>query len=240
MLGAQDRDRSSASTVRAVAALVVLALTTGTLLSEGGWFTAIVPGSGWVMAVPVDDGPLPAVATAWHLDRTGGVPVEMLLARAERLPAAERRMLEQRVIRVADRVAAFDWRAHGVDLMIGCAPVGEQSCPIGVAIPEGESARIVLSPLVAYLTDDALATVIAHELAHVWQFSRSQERVPGAALAGLKVPRPEGTDPAELEADCLAAVWGFAPPPGVIIGYWACPPRARIAVTTAWRAAPLP
>jgi hypothetical protein len=240
MLGGQDRGRSSASIVRAVAAIVVLALTSGTLMSAGGWFAALVPGSGWVMAASVEDGPMPAVPTVWRLDRTGGVPVEVLLARAEQLPAAERRMLEQRIIRAADRVAAFDWRAHGVDLMIGCVPVGELSCPIGVAIPEGESARIVLSPLVAYLTDDALATVIAHEFAHVWQFSRSQVRVPGAAVAGLEVPRPEGVDPAELEADCLAAAWGLAPPPGVLIGYWACPPLARIAVNTAWRAAPLP
>jgi hypothetical protein len=175
----------------------------------------------------------------WRLEQMAGHSLDVLVERGLSLSDAARRSLTQRVERTADRVAPFDWRAQGVSLEVGCHPVGDVPCPLGVAIPDGARTRIVLSPLVAYLTDDALATVVAHELAHVWHFALMPARRPGSALVDLEVERPDGTDPAELEADCLAAAWGHAPPEGAELGYWQCPEPARLAAGAAWRAAPL-
>jgi hypothetical protein len=179
------------------------------------------------------------VHPVWRLDRMGGESLEILVERGLALPDAERRVLVDHLERTADRVAPFGWRERGVSFDFGCHPVPDLPCPLGVAVPTGATTRIVLSPLATYLTAGALETVIAHELAHVWQFSLMPARPAGSSLLGLEVELPEGVDPAELEADCLAVAWGFGPPAGAVMGYWECPPSARIAAHTAWRAAPL-
>jgi hypothetical protein len=213
------------------------------VLSLAGSAVGMIPASEAVADRAIDAPAVLATGTGvhpvWRLDRMAGDPLDVLVARGLSLPEAEGRILIRHAERTADRVAPFDWRAHGVTLSIGCHPVEALPCPLGVAIPTGATTHIVLSPLIAYLTDGALQTVIAHELAHVWQFSLMSARRPGSALVGIDVEQPEGVESAELEADCLAAAWGFGPPDGAEPGYWQCPVLARIATAAAWRAAPL-
>jgi hypothetical protein len=184
--------------------------------------------------------PTPAAEDpAWRLDRLAGHPLEIVTPRADVLSDFERRALQAHVERVADRVAPFDWRAHGVRFEIRCLVVDDQPCRIGVARAEPAGTKISLSPSVAFLTDAALEAVVAHELAHAWQFSQLSVRGLGSALVGVDVVLPDGVHLAELEADCLAAIWGHSAPEGSGLIYWSCPSAARLAVATAWRTAPL-
>jgi len=230
LAGRIPQRRSAASFA---AGLVALASTTA------GVVHAHERGDDRVIEAPIVAPASPDAHAVWRLDRMGGEPLDALVARGMALPDPELRALVRLVERTADRVAPFDWRAHGVTISVGCHAIEGLACPLGVAIPHDATTRIVLSPLVAYLTEGALETVIAHEFAHVWQFSRTPSRWAGAALLGVEVELPEDIALAELEADCLAAAWGHAPPDGARLGYWDCPPLALLRVRDAWRAAPL-
>jgi hypothetical protein len=176
----------------------------------------------------------------WRLDRIAGRPLLPELLLVGDGAAEERRALQRHLERTADRLAPFDWRAAGVTIEVGCHPVAGDGCPLGVAVPLGARTRIVLSPASAFLTDGGLEVLVAHELAHGWQFRQAPGRRPGAALVGLDVERPVGIDLAELEADCLVVVWGIALIDEATLNYWTCPPIAVLATHTSWLAAQLP
>jgi hypothetical protein len=229
--GWQGRRRLAVGDVVVVTVLTVAALVGGFTGSAGPLEVREAPLSVARRSV-ADEHP------AWRLDRIAGHPLEVVMPRADELSDFERRALQAHVERTADRIAPYDWRAQGVRFEVRCLALAGQPCRIGVAIPEGDATRVVLSPSVAYLTDDALSAVIAHELAHAWQFRQLPVRRLGSALLRADVEHVEGVHLAELEADCLAAVWGHTAPAGSGLIYWTCPTSARIAVEAAWRAAP--
>ena len=216
-----------------IVAFTVVVAVDGRLLTSSA--DPIAASDGAVVRIPTPAAEDPA----WRLDRSAGHPLEIVTPRADALSDFERRALQVHVERVADRVAPFDWRAHGVRFEIRCLVVDDQPCRIGVARAEPAGTTISLSPSVAFLTDAALEAVVAHELAHAWQFSQRSVRGLGSALVGVDVALPDDVLLAELEADCLAAGWGHSAPEGSGLIYWTCPTEARLAVATAWRTAPL-
>jgi hypothetical protein len=183
--------------------------------------------------------PKPATHPVWRMDRIAGHPIDLTSPRADLLSDFDRRALRTHVERVADRVAPFDWRAEGVRFEIRCLVVDAEPCRPGVASFKDGATTITFVPSVAFLTDEALAVLVAHELAHAWQFSQSPARELGSALFDLNVDLPEGVPLEELEADCLAAVWGYVAPAGSGLAYWTCPTSAWFEVAADWRASPL-
>jgi hypothetical protein len=227
----------------AAAALASLVVAVIGVTSAGGAGAAsdvpkasAVPSPSLVAASPSSEHPV------WRLDRLAGHPLvgAMSSETAGLGIGAERHALRRRVENVADRVAPFDWRALGITFGIGCHPVEGHACPLGVAIPTAGGGRIMLAPTAAYLTEAGIEVVIAHELAHLWQFGRHPQHVPGSIVMALELERPAGVDPAELEADCLAAAWGYALDGDTTLSYWTCPPDAVAAAEAAFLASTSP
>lgn len=219
------------------ASVVVAALVTAVLgvLSQGDGGVRAEPPSG-PLAVDVMSSEHPV----WRLDLLAGHRSATAAGAVELGIGAERAMLRRRVEAVADRVSPFDWRALGITFAIGCHPVGAHVCPLGVAIGSGDGGRIVMAPTVAFLTEGGIGVAVAHELAHLWQFSRHPQHQPGSIILALDLELPAGADPAELEADCLVAAWGLALEGGATLGYWTCPPTAVAATEAAWSASEHP
>lgn len=120
-----------------------------------------------------------------------------------------------RVLAGLDAAAPFPWREAVTRVDIGCMAVGAYLCPGGVA--RGD--ELVVSPAALGWTDDELAYVLRHELAHVWQFASGDPEARRTDLAGLEA-QLGGVDPLEAAADCLAEAWGS---PNLGDGYLDCP-----------------
>lgn len=219
----------------AVLASLVVAVLGVTSAGDGGAAT-VTSSPSLVAATPSSEHPV------WRLDRMVGHPeaVAMTAGTGELGIGAERHALRRRVETVADRIAPFDWRTLGITFGIGCYPVQGHACPLGVAIPTAGPGRIMLAPTAAYLTEAGIEVVVAHELAHLWQFGRHPQHAPGSIVMALELERPTGVDPAELEADCLAAAWGYALEGDTTLSYWTCPPAAVAAVGAAFLASMSP
>jgi hypothetical protein len=141
-----------------------------------------------------------------------------------------------RIEAAADAIVPFAWRERVGDISIACRSTGAFECPLGVAVADGS---LVFAPSVALIGDSALQAVVAHEFAHVWQFSRSAQYRAGSSLLPLitqPLPGlPVGIPLKELEADCLAVSWGAEPSLSEQFGYWRCPPAALALVARTWR-----
>jgi hypothetical protein len=221
------------ATASVVAAALVTAVLGVVAQGEGG-IGARSPSGSLVVDVPSNEHPV------WRLDLLAGHRTATAADSMELGIGARRRTLRRHVESVADRVSPFDWRAHGISFDIGCHPVDVHVCPLGVAIGSDDGGRIVMSPAVAFLTEEGIGVAVAHELAHLWQFSRHPQHLPGSIILELDLELPAGVDPAELEADCLVAAWGLELEGGATLGYWACPPTAVAAARAAWSASQRP
>jgi hypothetical protein len=134
----------------------------------------------------------------------------------EREPAAAQAPTDANLVTQARAAAAglpYDWASRGVDFAIGCHP--DARCAWGLY---DHANRTVWLSRDAFASADRLAYVVAHEVAHVWQWHD------GATLrsADLRDWGLTGLDALEKAADCLAARWGH---PGAV--YWACPDAAK-------------
>jgi hypothetical protein len=135
----------------------------------------------------------------------------------------------------------------GVRVRIGCSDAGapdDGRCPLGTARAQGGwRGTIRLSPVALNLTDEARRALLAHELAHLWQHQLTGTHVePVVNAQALALPadtEPVRTDvalrPIELEADCIAQLWGHPWPETVpYAGYWRCSDPALAAVSDVW------
>jgi hypothetical protein len=193
------------------------------VVSGGMWLTRTLPE------------PVVPVPSAWRLDWLAGNP-DGATPQADRLTDFQRTMLLARVVTAADRVAPYDWQALDIRFTIACDLTVDGFCRFGLVSVADQGTHVDLSPAIAYLTDEALDSLVAHKLAHAWQFALAPDRQPGAALDGMNLP---DIPAAELEADCLVTIWGFAPPEGVGMKYWDCTEEAFAAVAADWRRNPL-
>ena len=164
--------------------------------------------------------------SAWDYSRMDADSYAQVAAGVDRLDDDGRRAVYRHVAAVADEVVPFDWRAAGVTLAIACRPAHGSACPIGMAYRSERT--IVLSPHVRWLTVEALQVLVAHEFAHAWQWDRPWPA--GSLIALADVWMPQGAPLSELEADCIAAVWGYVAPRNVGLAYWVCPAEALSAV----------
>jgi hypothetical protein len=118
-----------------------------------------------------------------------------------------------RVEQAADRTP-FNWRTSGVTFTSGCHP-RKSRCHWATYDP---STNTIWIGGKAHASAARLQYVVAHELAHVWQYSHDID----ARTRDLADWGYSGMDGLERAADCLAAAWGF----GQAI-YWNCPADAK-------------
>jgi hypothetical protein len=133
--------------------------------------------------------------------------------------------------RLLDQVAPFNWRNHA-SLTVRCT----DDCPYGVVTLWGDgSIELTLAPQAFAYGDASLRNIAAHELAHVWQFATGRHiSTEFEDLGNQLTPSIPGY---ELEADCLAAWWGYPAEPGV--SYWDCPPEWIAIAGAIYQADPL-
>lgn len=121
---------------------------------------------------------------------------------------------QARAERAADAIP-FDWRAHGITFQMGCHP-DQSRCAWGTF--DYHVDQVWLSPA-AFASDARLRYVVAHELAHAWQWSTNLDDRK-ADLTDFGVPTSDGI---EYGADCVAEAWGRP-----VSTYWDCPSDAVV------------
>jgi hypothetical protein len=132
-----------------------------------------------------------------------------------------------------------------VRIIVTCAGLGSDDgrCPLATArAGAGWQGTIRISPVALNLTDEARRALLAHELAHLWQHELTGtqlEPVVSAHVLALPVDATVREDvvlrPIELEADCIAQLWGHPwPETAPYIGYWRCTDVALTAVRDVW------
>lgn len=125
---------------------------------------------------------------------------------------------QQQIEAIADRLP-FNWRAAGVTLKAECAP-NRAHCRWGLYVVSSNTIWVGTD---AFANSTRLFYVVAHELAHAWQFSND----PHTRMNDLADWGYTGVDGLEAAADCLAQAWG-----ATMNHYWACPPDAERHMTT--------
>jgi hypothetical protein len=135
------------------------------------------------------------------------------------------------VAELFDRTSPFDWRAH-TSIDVRCI----EPCPPAFVqlLVDGRS-RTTFAPDAFTRGEEYLLALAAHELAHVWQFAVGHDST--SVLGGIG-PEYFGFPDDELEADCLAAHWGWPARP--YESYWNCPADQQAAAGAAYEANPLP
>jgi len=108
----------------------------------------------------------------------------------------------------------FNWKGHGVTFHDGCEP-GRGRCPWGSWVAPTKD--IWIGPG-AFQSQARLHYVVAHELAHAWQYAND----PAARMNDLEDWGKSGVDGLEAAADCIAKLWG-----ATMSHYWDCPSDAR-------------
>lgn len=132
-----------------------------------------------------------------------------------------------------------------VRILISCTGAGSDDgrCPLATARAEaGWQGTIRISPVALNLTDEARRALLAHELAHLWQHELTGahlEPVLDAKVLTLPIDATQREDvmlrPMELEADCIAQLWGHPwPETAPYVGYWRCTDVALAAVRDVW------
>jgi len=120
---------------------------------------------------------------------------------------------QQRVETIADGLP-FNWRAAGVTLKAECAP-NRSHCRWGLYTVATNTVWVGTD---AFATNARLFYVVAHEMAHAWQFTNN----PHARMNDLADWGHTGVDGLEAAADCLATAWG-----ATANHYWSCPRDAQ-------------
>jgi len=219
------------------------------LVTHGRTFATLVAVVLLVQLLPVMSSAAP--------QRTEGVwrddvvfPSDMSEADALELLGAERlrryeAQLERELIAIAPPEIAG--ALPNVRVRISCVErsARDARCPLGtVEVHDRWVATIHLSPVALNVTDDVRRALLAHELAHVWQFGLTGAHVDPVADGEALVPDAGSVSRAgvvpraiELEADCIAEVWGHPwPQTQPFVGYWRCSDEALQAVRSAWSA----
>lgn len=129
---------------------------------------------------------------------------------------------QERIEVIADQLP-FNWRAAGVTLTAECAP-NRSYCHWGLYTVADNTVWVGTE---AFSTNTRLFYVVAHELAHAWQFRND----PYARMEDLAAWDHTGVDGLEAAADCLAKVWG-----ATANHYWECPSDARSHMTQVFTA----
>jgi hypothetical protein len=120
---------------------------------------------------------------------------------------------QQQIETIADRLP-FNWRAAGVTLKAECAP-NRSHCRWGLYVVSSNTIWVGTD---AFANSSRLFYVVAHELAHAWQFSND----PHARMNDLVDWGHTGVDGLEAAADCLSQAWG-----ATTNHYWNCPADAQ-------------
>lgn len=218
LLGAAALWLASPETVQA-ASPTQLAVQTATAGAETSGGPAQAEGTGRTLATAQHDWPLPGWLTTFD-------PEERELTFAER---TELTFVGQRIL---DAVSPFDWRAYAT-FKVGCHWDG---CPIGVALSYSDGSIVVMFAPDAFIHGEAfLHALAAHELAHVWQYAAGHD---SSTVIDEETAWLNGWPDYELEADCLAAFWGW--PADRFASYWDCPSEWQEKVGAAYQANPLP
>ncbi len=119
----------------------------------------------------------------------------------------------ERVEAIADRLPV-DWRATGTKFRVGCPP-DRATCHWGLYLAGPKT--IWIGPD-AFANNERLFYVVAHEVAHAWQYAND----PYARLNDMKEWRRVDAAGLEAAADCLAKSWGAS-----TTYYWNCPADAQ-------------
>lgn len=138
---------------------------------------------------------------------------------------AQKTELSIAAVRIADMVSPFRWRDHTSIRIVEC-----YDCEwVGRAVYYTDgSIEVDMTPEAFSYGETFALTVMAHELAHVWQYAtgRDSSVLFDGFIGGLAA--------AELEADCIAAGWGWPEQ-----FYWDCPEEYLNDAAAAYAANPL-
>lgn len=178
------------------------------------------------------------------------------------LTFVERMELNFVLVDILDKVAPFAWREY-TRVSVLCTPVdvyyGSSDCPDGVTtVYTDGTIQVDIAPHTFTHGEKYMRNLVAHELAHVWQFVTGHDSGAFSApqetqwyfitldgrvttreitMGGPSMEDLHGFPALELEADCLAAYWGHLPTHGG--AYWDCTEHWALVAGSAYEANPL-